>query len=90
MTYTKSIVSFEYVHRVPLSPYGVSRKEAALVLETIGGLILADGPRRIQIAFLSRGNYLVGRFALKFGDLGVPGSSSMRQSPQNTSLAGPR
>lgn len=84
VTYTKGLVSFQYAHRVPWSPYGVKREEMSLVLETVGGLIVADGPRRIQTAFISSGHFLVGAFALY---LSVPGSS---QPPQNTSLGVPR
>lgn len=76
-TITKSLVDFQYAHRSPLSSYEVSRAEILLLLETIGGLTVADGPRSIQQAFISRGNYLVGQFALI---IGVPVS-------QNTSAA---
>lgn len=87
VTYTKGLVSFQIAHRIPGNPYGVERKEVLLVLETVGGLIVSDGPRRIQTAFISRGHLLVGKFAL---DLTVPGSFGVSQSPQNSSTAIPR
>jgi len=85
-TYTKSIVSFQYAHRVPLSPYGVTRKDLSVVLEAIGSLTVLDGPRRIQTAFISRRRALVGKFSL---NLNVLGSTSVSQLPQNSSLAIP-
>jgi hypothetical protein len=76
-TITKSLVNFQYAPRSQLSSYEVSRAEILLLLETIGGLTVADGPRSIQQAFISREKYLVGQFAL---NIGVPIS-------QNTSAA---